>query len=68
MCWDSESVTAPTHLAYQTRHPFVNYVLFVLPIFCSLYKLVLFTLYNIPYCKMLKFLLYYRHKEVIPMT
>ena len=35
--------------------------------FCILHKFILFTLYNITYCKMQKTVISYRHEEVIPM-
>lgn len=31
--------------------------------FCDLHKMNLFTLYNIPYCKVDKYMIHYRHKE-----
>ena len=41
--------------------------LVVLTVFYVLHKCLLFTLYNIPYCKMKKDVLYYRHKEETPL-
>ena len=35
--------------------------------FCGIYNLDLFTLYNIPSCKIENPVLYYIYKEVIPM-
>jgi len=61
------SPDAPTQLAYHKIHQFVNRPLYLSLYFCMLYKFILFTLYNIPTCKMQKFMLSYRHKEVIPM-
>ena len=53
----------PTKISYHIPVAFVNRDVSILHNFCILSKIFLFTLYNIPYCILLKGMLSYSHKR-----